>query len=454
MSNSFISTNIDTEVDNSPIQSYQSVYQIHKINSIKKWFWATLIALLVVMFLPWTQNIRAKGAITTLRQEQRPQELNTIIAGKVVQWYVKEGDFVKKGDTILQLGEVKVDYFDPKLLERTQQQINAKQIANEGYQQKAVTAETQIRALEDGQRLKLSQIDIKLRQQELKVTSDSNEMVAVANELGIAKRQIEAARQMLDSGVISLTDYERRKLTFQNALAKRVSAENKFLQAKQEFSSLRIEKNATVQEYTDKIAKAQGDRFGSLSNAASGQADVSKLENAYSNYDIRNKLYYITAPQSGQITKARKAGIGEVMKEGDMIVEIVPDHIQLAVELFAEPMDLPLLNIGQKIRFVFDGFPAIVFTGWPAASYGTFGGIIAAVETSVSDNGKFRLLVIEDPAEKAWPKQLRMGGGANGIALLKDVPIGYELWRNINGFPPEFYKPASDAMKKNADKKN
>ncbi|MDP1845060.1 MAG: HlyD family efflux transporter periplasmic adaptor subunit [Sediminibacterium sp.] len=453
MSKSFISTNIETEAENSSIQSYKSVYQIYKINSIKKWFWATLIALIIIMFLPWTQNIRAKGAITTLRQEQRPQELNTIIAGKVVKWYVKEGDFVKKGDTILQLGEVKVDYFDPKLLERTQQQIDAKQIANEGYQQKAVTAETQIRALEDGLRLKLSQIDIKFRQQELKVTSDSNEMVAVANELAISKRQIDAARQMLDSGVISLTDYERRKLTYQNALAKRVSAENKYLQARQEFSSLRIEKNATVQEYTDKIAKAQGDRFGSLSNAASGQADVSKLENAYSNYDIRNQLYYITAPQSGQITKARKAGIGEVMKEGDMIVEIVPDHIQLAVELFAEPMDLPLLNIGQKIRFVFDGFPAIVFTGWPAASYGTFGGIIAAVETSVSENGKFRLLIIEDPSEKAWPKQLRMGGGANGIALLKDVPIGYELWRNINGFPPEYYKPAGDAMKKNADKK-
>ncbi|KAF0241897.1 MAG: secretion protein HlyD family [Chitinophagaceae bacterium] len=444
MSKSFISTNIETEAENSSIQSYKSVYQIYKINSIKKWFWATLIALIIIMFLPWTQNIRAKGAITTLRQEQRPQELNTIIAGKVVKWYVKEGDFVKKGDTILQLGEVKVDYFDPKLLERTQQQIDAKQIANEGYQQKAVTAETQIRALEDGLRLKLSQIDIKFRQQEL---------VAVANELAISKRQIDAARQMLDSGVISLTDYERRKLTYQNALAKRVSAENKYLQARQEFSSLRIEKNATVQEYTDKIAKAQGDRFGSLSNAASGQADVSKLENAYSNYDIRNQLYYITAPQSGQITKARKAGIGEVMKEGDMIVEIVPDHIQLAVELFAEPMDLPLLNIGQKIRFVFDGFPAIVFTGWPAASYGTFGGIIAAVETSVSENGKFRLLIIEDPSEKAWPKQLRMGGGANGIALLKDVPIGYELWRNINGFPPEYYKPAGDAMKKNADKK-
>jgi multidrug efflux pump subunit AcrA (membrane-fusion protein) len=449
----FISTIIESEVEHTSLNSYKSIYHIYRSSNVKKWLWAILIGMLVILFLPWTQNIRAKGSITTLRQEQRPQELNTIIPGRVVKWYVKEGDFVEKGDTILQLGEVKVDYFDPRLLERTQKQINSKQIAVEGYGSKAVTAEAQIRALKEGQRLKLSQIDIKLRQQDLKVTSDSNELNATINELGVTKRQIDAAKLMLDSGVISLIDFERRKVTYQNAFAKKINIENKYLQSKQELISLRIEKNATTQEYTDKIAKADGERFGSLSNKASGEADVAKLENAFSNYDMRNKLYYITAPQSGQITKARKAGIGEMVKEGEMVVEVVPIDVQYAVELFAEPMDLPLISIGQTIRFIFDGFPAIIFTGWPAASYGTFGGKVAAVETSVSSNGKFRLLVIEDPNDKPWPKQLRMGGGANGIALLKDVPIGYELWRNINGFPPEYYKPFADAKKIESDKK-
>ena len=451
MANHFISTEIESEVEGSSILSYKSVYQISRKSNAKKWLWIVLIGLAVTLFLPWTQNIRAKGLVTTLRQEQRPQEVNTVLAGRVVKWFVKEGDFVQKGDTILQLGEVKVDYFDPKLLERTQKQINSKQIANEGYQNKAITAASQVTALEEGQKLKLSQIDIKLRQQDLKVMSDSTDFIAASNELSVAKRQIDAAKQMLDSGVISLVDYERRKVTFQNAVAKKISAENKYLQAKQEFTSLRIEKNATVQEFTDKIAKAQGDRFGSLSSVATGEADVAKLENAYSNYDIRNKLYYITAPQSGQITKARKAGIGEMMKEGEMIVEVVPDKIQYAVELFVSPMDLPLLHIGEQVRFIFDGFPAIVFTGWPEASYGTFGGVIAVVETSVSENGKFRLLVVEDKNEKPWPKQLRMGGGANGIALLNDVPIGYEIWRNINGFPPEYYKPAGELKKQSKD---
>ena len=277
------------------------------------------------------------------------------------------------------------------------------------------------------------------------------DLSAVNNEYSVSKRQIDAAKLMLDSGVISLTDFERRKVTFQNSQAKRIGSESKFLQSKQELNNLFIEKNSTVQEYTDKISKAEGEKFSSLSNIASGEADVSKLENSYSNYDIRNQLYYIRAPQSGQITKAKKAGLGEMLKEGEMIVEIVPTDVQHAIELFISPMDLPLISKGQKVRFIFDGFPAIVFSGWPNSSYGTFGGVVSAIETSVSTNGKFRILVTEDPKEKPWPKQLSIGGGANGIALLKDVSIWYELWRNINGFPPEYYQ--SEYAKENKDKK-
>jgi len=447
--NKYITADIEYQSQQNTLSSFKKVYKIEKKGNVKKWLYGMLIMLVLAMFLPWTQNIRAKGTITTLRQEQRPQELNTIIAGRVIKWYVKEGDFVKTGDTILQLGEVKVDYFDPELLSRTQQQIDAKQQSIEGYKNKAGTAETQTSALLQGQYLKLQSMDNKVLQQLLKVASDSTDLIAVNNELSVYKRQIDAAKLMLDSGVISLIDFEKRKVNYQNASAKKIGTENKYLQSKQELIVLRIEKNSIVQEYTDKISKAEGDKYSSLSNAASTEADVAKLKNIYSSYDARNQLYYIKAPQNGQVTKAKKAGIGEMLKEGEMTVEIVPTNIQYAVELFVEPMDLPLINIGQKVRFVFDGFPAIVFSGWPTNSYGTFGGKVSAVETSVSDNGKFRVLVAEDPEDKKWPVQLKMGGGANGIALLKDVRIYYELWRNINGFPPDYYKQAEIKDAKN-----
>jgi multidrug efflux pump subunit AcrA (membrane-fusion protein) len=442
-------------LDNAPttnkVKAFSNIYRIGRTRSGKIWFMGVFTLLLVLLFLPWTQNIRAKGNLTAIKQEQRPQEINSIIAGKIVKWFVKEGDYVEAGDTILQLGEVKPEYFDPQLLQRTKQQIIAKQNSASGYESKAATAQTQTAVLSAGRDLKLSSLDNKIQQQQLKVNSDEMDVVAVTNELGVYKRQIDAGKIMLDSGAISLVDFEKRKVNYQYGLAKKNSIENKLEQSKQELINLRIEQNIATMDYNDKISKAEGDRFGSLSNAASTEADISKLQNSYSNYDVRNKLYYVTAPQSGQITKAKKAGIGELLKEGEMITEIVPNDIDYAVEMFIKPMDLPLISKGQKVRFVFDGIPAIVFSGWPQSSFGTFGGIVSAVESNVSSNGKFRVLVIEDTKEKPWPQSLRMGGGAQGIALLKNVPVYYELWRHINGFPPEYYQHKE--QNKNVEKK-
>jgi len=447
----FISSSIESSLDKTKLRSYRTIYHIEKTSRIKKWVIGSLLILLIVLLLPWTQNIRASGSVTTLQQDQRPQEVNSIIAGSVVKWYVREGDFVKEGDTLLQLGEVKTDYFDPQLLNRTQEQVVAKQKSILNYNNKAATAQTQVTALKNGLALKLNSIDNKLQQQFLKVASDSNDLIAAHNELNIYRRQLEAGKIMYDSGSIALIELEKRRANFQNGQAKKISIENKFLQNKQEIANLQIEKRSALQEYTDKIAKAEGETFSAISDAAGTEAEVAKLRNLFANYDARNKLYYVRAPQNGQITKAKKAGIGEMMKEGDMLVEIVPDEVEHAVQLYIDPMDLPLISKGQKVRFIFDGFPAIVFSGWPKGSIGTFGGKVAAIETNVSPNGKFRVLVKEDDPNRPWPKQLRMGGGAKGIALLKDVQVYYELWRLINGFPPEYYQ--SEINSNNGSKK-
>jgi len=428
--------------------SFRKVYRYNKRSRVRYWFYGLMTAMAIILFLPWTQNIRAKGTVTTLRQEQRPQQLNTIIPGRVIKWYVKEGDYVQAGDTILQLAEIKDDYLDPQLLSRTKEQLSAKSLTVDYYKNKVGTSGTQINALNEALQLKMDQLRNKLQQLQLKVQSDSMESIAASNDFKIATQQFTRQKAMYDSGLVSLTQLEQRNQTYQNSLAKKVSAENKWQNARQDLTITRIEMNATQQDYMEKIAKAQGDQFQSLSQIATGQGDIAKLENQYSNYSIRNGLYFITAPQSGQITKARKAGIGEIVKDSEMIVEIVPDQVQYAVELFVRPVDLPLISAGQEVRFMFDGFPAIVFSGWPNTSYGTFGGKVVAVESSVSYNGRFRILITEDPADKPWPRELKMGTGAQGMALLKDLPIWYELWRNVNGFPPDFYKAGAEPEKK------
>jgi multidrug efflux pump subunit AcrA (membrane-fusion protein) len=118
----------------------EHIYRYDQKSRVRYWFWGILFVLLLCLFLPWTQNIRSKGKVTTLRPEQRPQEINTIIGGRIVNWRVREGDRVKKGDTLLQLTEVKESYLDPQLVQRTGEQLDAKQRSVGLYQSKADAA--------------------------------------------------------------------------------------------------------------------------------------------------------------------------------------------------------------------------------------------------------------------------------------------------------------------------
>jgi multidrug efflux pump subunit AcrA (membrane-fusion protein) len=421
------------------LKAYTHIYHYNRNSPVKFWFFICLLVFVIFLFLPWTQNIRSKGMVTTLMQEQRPQQVNSIISGRVMKWYIREGDYVKAGDTLVQLTEVKADYLDPQLVERTGEQLAGKQLSVEYYKDKVNTTRQQIGAINQGLNLKLSQLSNKLEQLQLKVQADSAEAAAANNDVNISLKQYSRQKAMYDSGLVSLTQLENRNLHLQQAQAKKVSADNRLANSKQDLVITRIEMSALQQENTEKVAKARGDQFQSLTQIASGQADVAKLQNQYVSYRIRNGMYYLLATQSGQVINAKKAGIGEFVKEGDMIAEIVPDKIDYAVEMFVNPLDLPLIAPGQKVRFHFDGFPAIVFSGWPKASSGTFGGVVVAVESNVHQNGKFRVLVKEDPQDRDWPRELKIGAGAQGITLLKNVPVWYELWRNINGFPPDYY---------------
>ncbi len=122
----------------------------------------------------------------------------------------------------------------------------------------------------------------------------------------------------------------------------------------------------------------------------------------------------------------------------------MPLDYALAVETYVRPIDMPLLHIGEHVRVEFDGWPAIVFSGWPNASLGTYGAKVVAMDRFISDNNMYRILLAPDLDDRPWPEQIRVGSGARTIALLSDVPIWFELWRQLNGFPPNYYNPGAD----------
>ena len=429
---------------NKKFKSFNAIFLIHENSKVKYYFWTIIILLCIILFLPWTQNITTYGEITTLKQESRLQKLYAPIAGKIIKWYVKEGDYVKKNDTILILSEIKTEYLDPNLISRTETQLKAKNNSIYFYKEKISTTAMQIANLKESKKFKIEQLRNKLIQTNNKLLGEKAELSAIENEYNLYKNQYERQLKMFEQGLVSQTQLQQRNMQFQNATAKKISSENKIAQTNQELINIKIEQNGVEQDYTEKINKIEGDKFQYLSQIATTEGDIAKLENSISNYSIRNNMYVITAPQDGQIIQAAKSGIGEILKDGDIISSIVPLRLDYCVETHVKPIDLPLLNLGQKVTLTFDGYPVIVFSGWPENSYGTFLGKIVVIENTISKNGLYKILIAEDSTKKKWPPSIRLGVGANGFIILNNVPIWYEIWRNINGFPMNFYKNDKD----------
>lgn len=376
------------------------------------------------LFLPWQQNIRGVGQMTALNPANRPQTVETVIAGRIQKWFVREGDLVKKGDTIVSITEVKEKYFDPQLLSRLSQQITAKESSLLSKNKKADALQRQIVALQQAMKLKVEQAKAKLEAERVKFQN--------------AENQFQRNKKLFDAGNIPLTKFQDMEYKFQGSQS--------------EYLSAKIELERTAAEYQDKISKAESDLNNTRAEAFDTEADIIKAKNELANTQIRSGQYQIVAPQGGYIVKAVKAGIGETIKEGEAICTIMPDVSDMAVEMYVKAMDVPLISKGRNVRIQFDGWPALQFSGWPSVSVGTFGGEVKVIDYVNSKPGEFRILVIPDKDDDKWPPQLRMGSGTKGWVMLDNVPVWYELWRQLNGFPPSLYSDPTVSIEKTAKK--
>ena len=451
----------DNSIPTDALNKYALFQNCAKQNHYKLIYWlvAFLLLFIAFLFLPWTQNVRTKGKLTTLSPEHRPQSIFATISGRIETWYIREGDFVKKGDTVAFLSEVKTDYFDPQIISRTGEQVNAKSSAVASYQEKATALSQQATALNEARDFKIAQTKNKVKQLGMKILADSADWEAAKIDFSIAEYQLRRTDTLFQKGIKSLTDLEEKRRKLQETQAKVISLENKLLVTKNELLNVKIELSSIVSEYADKIAKSNSERFSTVSDLYEAQGAVAKLQSQYANYEQRASFYYIVAPQDCYISKIYKQGLGEIVKESEELVSIMPaDFTDIAVELYIKPMDFPLLALNQRVMFIFDGFPAFVFSGWENQSVGTFKGKITAIDNMASPNGLYRILVSADDKEKPWPKALRVGSAAEAFIMLNDVSIWYELWRQLNGFPPDFYdeptlnnvkmKPAANSLKK------
>jgi len=300
---------------------------------------AIVIAVTFLIFVPWVQTTTGRGVVTTLNPNERRQDINALVPGRIEEWYVRDGSTVKQGDPIVRIADI-----DPQLIERLQAERR--------------------------------QIELQLQ--------------AAQNALATAQIDERRMRELFEAGLSARRDYEQAQIR--------------------------------INEMQGRVAAAQADL---------NRADVNLA---------RQSVQIMRAPRDGFIQSLNAGDAATYINAGDVLATFVPANTERVVEIFIDGRDVALVKPGDKARIQFEGWPAVQFSGWPSIAFGTFGGRVIAVDHSAQVNGRFRVLIAEEQLDGAgWPEEryVRFGAAVQAWVLLETVPVGYEIWRQLNNFPPE-----------------
>jgi multidrug efflux pump subunit AcrA (membrane-fusion protein) len=265
-----------------------------------------------------------------------------------------------------------------------------------------------------------------------------------------ARLNYERQKSLFEKGVKSEKEVEYLKKDWDVAAAELASTRLEAYAAEQEWEAKKHEREQKLREAQTKVDYARAMREDAVGQAATAQKEIRDLEIKLSELD----RLVITAPRAGTIFRMPMFERGQMVKEGDDLFTIVPDTSERAVELWVSGNDTPLIRQNDHVRLQFEGWPAVQFAGWPSVAVGTFGGKIVAIDATDDGTGKFRVLVKQDGGAN-WPSErfLRQGVRANGWIMLSRVRLGYEIWRQLNGFPPVVAKDEPGAKDKEDKKK-
>ena len=383
---------------------------------------ALLAALLVLLVVtPWQQNIPGAGRVIAFHPEERPQNIDAPLDGRIVQWHVVEGQRVKRGDPVVDMTDN-----DPDINERLAQERDQTALTISQGEQRTRSIEDRIQGLIDTQRTAVVAAELRVKMAAERVAAADQGLMAaraarVTAQLNLERQQALAAKGLSSTRNVELAVLEaaQRDADVDRAVATLNAARN-------ELGSLDAERARTDADARTRIDEARA-------SFASAQSDVAKARAELAKVDVRvarQQTQRVVAPADGIIFRVVARQGGQQLKAGAPLAVLVPTSRKNVVELWVNGRDMPMIRPGRSAR--------LQFAGWPSIAVGTFGGRVVMIDATDNAKGKFRVLVEPDPSDTPWPSDqyLRQGVRANGWLLLDTVPIGWEIWRQFNGFPP------------------
>ena len=390
---------------------------------------AMAVSLLALTVTPWQQTVLGRGRVVAFAPFDRIQTLAAPVSGRVRRAWVVEGTVVNEGDPILEI----VDN-DPSILERLDVQRQALESQLASARERVDLFNKQIEALTTARGLALSGAGNEIEVAEAAVRSARHALEGAKAAASQSELNYLRQKELVDEGLVSGYEFELAERIYREAQAKASQAQQTLEAEISSLSARQAKQGQIGTEATASLESSRGFRESAVLQVASIAERLATLDTRIAQQNTQ----LIKAPRTGTILRLFASPGAELVKAGDPLVSLIPDTESRAVELWVRGNDVPLIEAGRPVRIQFEGWPAVQFSGWPSVAVGTFGGLVSLVDSSDDGQGQFRVLVVPDPAEPSWPagEFLRQGVRANGFVLLDQVSLGFELWRQANGFPP------------------
>lgn len=390
-------------------------------------FGVVVLALCLVL-VPWQQSVRGDGSVIAYAPLERQQPIEAPVGGRIVAWAVQEGDAVVAGQLVVTISDN-----DPELIARLQSQRDAIVVRTEATRTALRVMGQQIESLTAVRESAVQSAGAKITAAQEKLEAAAQELQAAKAREVTASLNLERVTGLAAEGLSSRRDLEVAQLGHDTARAEVREKQAKVSAAKADLRAARADRGETSASKVASVEKAQTELEKIRAELAKHEEDLLELQTKLA----RQQTMAVTAPRDGRILRMVARQGGEQVKPGEELAVIVPDTDARAVEIWLDGNDAPLVCEGRHVRLQFEGWPAVQFVGWPSVAVGTFGATVAIVDAAADQRGKTRIVVVpEDPAQ--WPEGrfLRQGTRVHGWVLLDQVPLGYELWRQFNGFPP------------------
>jgi multidrug efflux pump subunit AcrA (membrane-fusion protein) len=399
-----------------------------------------LLFLLTILFVPWTQTVTATGQMSAYTPYERPQDIEAQISGRIKKWHVFEGDHVEAGDLILELDDNDPNFMSPDLLIFLDQRKDALEKNHRAALARVVQLDKRIVEMRNLVKAAVPSAEARVDEAGNKVREAHQKVEAAKIAATTAALNVERHKQLAKRGLVSQRELE---LTFQADTASKADLEGaqaNLQAAEQAMKSLSFGRDQISAETLQRLLDAEAARDASVAEAARVADQLADVSLQRSNAGQRRLAGRILAPIDGTVVKMAKVGVGETVRQGETLIRLSPTSTDKAIEMTADGLDAPLLNVGRKVKILFYGIPAIPLPAWPELMAGTYSGVIKVVDQVDDGKGNYRFWVVPDPEDRSWPEQshVRQGTKAMGWVILNRVPLWYELWRRFNLFPPDY----------------